>query len=120
MPLTTLFKNSTKCRGNCTCLPGAKRKKQEEEEEDDIEITSEIPSNSAEFSMSLSERVKRRRRQVSYAENDDSDSGEAPVSNGRDNDFQIPVSRRFTHRHAPVEEEESSRTEDASASEGEP
>ena len=68
--------------------------------------------------MSLSERVKRRRRQVSYAENDDSDTGEAPVSNGRDNDFQMPVSRRFTSRHATVEEEESSRTEDASASEG--
>ncbi|KAI0209445.1 Nipped-B-like protein [Lamellibrachia satsuma] len=102
---------------------GAKRKKQEDDDyEDDLEITSVVPSsqNSKEFSMSLSERVKRRRRQVSYAEDEDSDSADTPVANGGDGDFQTPMSRKFTSRHAVIEEENGrseGRSEEASQSE---
>lgn len=72
--------------------------------------------------MSLSERVKRRRRQVSYAEDEDSDSADTPVANGGDGDFQTPMSRKFTSRHAVIEEENGrseGRSEEASQSEGE-
>ena len=99
-----------------------KRKKVEDDEdyEDDIEITSIAPPGSSkEFSMSLSERVKRRRRQVSYAEEaEDSDARHTPVPNGEDNEFQAMVSRKFASRRTIVEEE-SGRTDEQTSSEGE-
>ena len=101
-----------------------KRKKVEDDDdyEDDIEITAVAPPGSSkEFSMSLSERVKRRRRQVSYAEEaENSDAKDTTVPNGEDNEFQAMVSRKFASRRTIVEEESGRRTEEqTTSSEGE-